>query len=227
MPPKKNPRAAAMDKKAAAEAEKQAAKKAEHEAKVADSWKSGSKDTSKQEQENQKRLELLAKKAEREALLAAEEAAIGGKATKGDKKGGGSSSGASRPGRIDDFLGGLGAGQGQNVESYAASGLDGALELLSLASKGSASNSDTLDRHPERRLKSAYAAFEEREMPILKSENPGLRLSQLKQQLQKMWKKSPENPLNQVNVAYDATREDVKEIINAKREEDLQKFQTK
>lgn len=43
-----------------------------------------------------------------------------------------------------------------------------------------------MERHPERRLRSAYAAFEERELPILKEENPGLRLSQLKNMLQKM-----------------------------------------
>ena len=42
------------------------------------------------------------------------------------------------------------------------------------------------ERHPERRMKSAYAAFEERELPVLKEENPGLRLSQLKNMLQKM-----------------------------------------
>lgn len=53
------------------------------------------------------------------------------------------------------------------------------------------------DMHPEKRVKAAYAAFEERELPRLKSEFPNLRQSQLKQMLRKDWMKSPENPLNQ------------------------------
>lgn len=53
------------------------------------------------------------------------------------------------------------------------------------------------DMHPERRVKAAYAAFEEVNLPRLKAENPNLRLSQLKQMLKKDWMKSPENPLNQ------------------------------
>lgn len=58
------------------------------------------------------------------------------------------------------------------------------------------------ERHPERRLKAAYAAFEERELTRLKVEYPNLRLSQLKQILRKDWMKSPENPLNQEFVRY-------------------------
>jgi len=54
-----------------------------------------------------------------------------------------------------------------------------------------------IDRHPERRLKAAFAAFEEANMPRIKAENHTLRLSQLKQILRKEWMKSPENPLNQ------------------------------
>jgi hypothetical protein len=70
------------------------------------------------------------------------------------------------------------------VESYAASGIDNALELLEIATKGTEANAATtsatgIERHPEKRMKSAWAAFEERELPILKAENPHLRLSQL------------------------------------------------
>jgi hypothetical protein len=53
------------------------------------------------------------------------------------------------------------------------------------------------DRHPEKRLKAAYTAFEEKRIPQLKEEHPTLRLSQLKQLVKKEWQKSPENPLNQ------------------------------
>jgi hypothetical protein len=54
-----------------------------------------------------------------------------------------------------------------------------------------------VDRHPEKRLKAAFTAFEEENMSRIKSENPTLRMSQLKQILRKEWMKSPENPLNQ------------------------------
>lgn len=55
---------------------------------------------------------------------------------------------------------------------------------------------DRADMHPERRLKAAFAAFEERELPRLKQENLNLRQSQVKQLLRKEWLKSPENPMN-------------------------------
>lgn len=54
-----------------------------------------------------------------------------------------------------------------------------------------------IDRHPERRMKAAYNSFEEQMMPIIKEQNPTLRLSQLKQLLKKEWMKSSDNPLNQ------------------------------
>uniref|UniRef100_A0AAY5L2X5 Coiled-coil domain-containing protein n=1 Tax=Esox lucius TaxID=8010 RepID=A0AAY5L2X5_ESOLU len=59
------------------------------------------------------------------------------------------------------------------------------------------STAEELDRHPERRVKAAFAAYEELNLPLLKKENPNMRLSQLKQLLKKEWMKSPENPLNQ------------------------------
>ncbi|KAG7514314.1 hypothetical protein JOB18_030437 [Solea senegalensis] len=63
---------------------------------------------------------------------------------------------------------------------------------------------DDLDRHPERRMKAAFVAYEEANMPRLKNENPNMRLSQLKQQLKKEWMKSPENPLNQRFATYNS-----------------------
>lgn len=56
---------------------------------------------------------------------------------------------------------------------------------------------EDVDRHPERRMKAAFAAYEEENMPRLKMENPNMRMSQLKQQLKKEWMKAPENPMNQ------------------------------
>lgn len=53
------------------------------------------------------------------------------------------------------------------------------------------------DRHPERRLKASFKAFEEAELPRLKEEKPGLTHTQYKDMIWKLWKKSPDNPLNQ------------------------------
>lgn len=61
---------------------------------------------------------------------------------------------------------------------------------------------DKQESHPERRLKAAYAQFEEERLPVLKAENPNMRLSQIKQLLRREWLKSPDNPLNQNFVAY-------------------------
>lgn len=52
------------------------------------------------------------------------------------------------------------------------------------------------DKHPEKRMKAAYRAYEEAQLPRIKSENPGLKLSQMKQIIFKDWQRSPENPLN-------------------------------
>jgi len=53
------------------------------------------------------------------------------------------------------------------------------------------------DRNPEKRLKAAFTAYEAANLPLLRQENPSLKLSQLKEILWKQWLKAPENPLNQ------------------------------
>ncbi|KAJ7308163.1 hypothetical protein JRQ81_008679 [Phrynocephalus forsythii] len=74
--------------------------------------------------------------------------------------------------------------------------IEDAIAVLSLA--------EELDRHPERRMKAAFVAFEESQLPGLKLQHPNLRLSQLRQMLKKEWMKSPENPLNQRHLAYNS-----------------------
>lgn len=69
--------------------------------------------------------------------------------------------------------------------------VDDALSVLSIGD-----DSSSVDKHPEKRMKAAYNEYVERELPILKQENPNLRLSQLKQILFKQWQKSPDNPMN-------------------------------
>ncbi len=58
------------------------------------------------------------------------------------------------------------------------------------------------DRHPEKRMKAAYDAYEAENLPKLKQQHPSLRLSQLKQLMKKEWMKAPENPFNKPTVAY-------------------------
>lgn len=124
-------------------------------------------------------------------MLAAEEASLPDK--KPSQKASGS---AKKAAKKEDALAQFERDSRANVPEYSASGLDAALDLLDIASAGTqGKSSDNIERHPEKRMKSAWAAFEEREMPRLKEENPGLRLSQLKQMLQKQWKKSPDNPM--------------------------------
>jgi hypothetical protein len=90
---------------------------------------------------------------------------------------------SSKTNSIDAFVGNItnGGTALDGSEAFAASGLDDAIDLLEITTKGTDAvrGNNNIEKHPERRMKSAWAAFEEREMPILKSENPGLRLSQL------------------------------------------------
>ena len=85
--------------------------------------------------------------------------------------------------------------QSQVEGEVSARGVEEAIAVLRVGE-------EKAERHPERRMKAAYAAYEERELPKLKAENPNLRLSQLKQMLRKDWMKSPENPLNQDYVPF-------------------------
>jgi hypothetical protein len=62
-----------------------------------------------------------------------------------------------------------------------ASGIDNALDALDLTSN----NTDKIDRHPERRFKAAYNAFEERRLEEMKDEK-GLRRQQKIDQIRKV-----------------------------------------
>uniref|UniRef100_A0A8C2NMI9 Coiled-coil domain-containing protein n=1 Tax=Capra hircus TaxID=9925 RepID=A0A8C2NMI9_CAPHI len=65
---------------------------------------------------------------------------------------------------------------------------------------------EAVDRHPERRMRAAFTAFEEAQLPRLKQENPNMRLSQLKQMLKKEWLRSPDNPMNQRAVPFNTPK---------------------
>lgn len=81
-----------------------------------------------------------------------------------------------------------------------------------------------MDRHPERRFKAAYAAYEERRLPELREEHKGLRLGQMKELIKKEFEKSPENPFNQAGIiSYDATKDE----IEAKKMEEHDKVEAR
>lgn len=194
-------------KAVAARARKAAAKEAENTKKALEAeekaWQDDDKQLlkkkQKQEELEKKRQQQLEKKAEVKALLEKEMATIkvGGKqpaakvtkaeimlamekrnqAAKSEKK-----KEEEKP--IEENLNRV------IMEGETAHGIDEALSILSV-------KDPEIDRHPEKRMKAAYASFEEKMMPIIKEQNPTLRLSQLKQILKKEWMKSPENPLNQ------------------------------
>ncbi|KAI0291414.1 hypothetical protein BC826DRAFT_479432 [Russula brevipes] len=74
----------------------------------------------------------------------------------------------------------------QEVESFSATGIDNALDLLEVVTakmdKASVGNqaASTIEKHPERRFKAAFNAYVDRELPNIRAEQPGLRLQQYK-----------------------------------------------
>ncbi|KAL7752750.1 hypothetical protein RI367_001752 [Sorochytrium milnesiophthora] len=221
---------AARERKAASKADKDAKAATTREAKEAEQWSVGAK-ANKKEEEERKRLEKLQKKAEAAKLLEQEERTLSATAkgaktlsTKGNRAreptatasrtASASTSNAGRvapPLPLDDMLTRT---SGDSEPEYSASGIDAALELMSLATDsskdggGGSSCSSKLERHPERRAKAAWLAYKERELPILKAESPSLRHTQIEQTLWKQWQKSPENPFNQTTGAHDMTAEE-------------------
>lgn len=109
-----------------------------------------------------------------------------------------------------------------SAPALTASGIDDALDALALTNNtpGSASagtGSGQIDRHPERRYRAAYAAFEARRMPEVMKENKGLKLSQRQDLVRKEFEKSEENPFNKVSVRFDSSREEVRGVVEGER----------
>ena len=74
-----------------------------------------------------------------------------------------------------------------------ASGIDSALSSMALGGAGAGGGEDS---HPEKRMKALHKAFEEKMMPQMKEEYPGLKRRQYIEKIFALWKKSPENPMN-------------------------------
>ena len=206
-------------KKAEVAAQKQAVADAHQAAAEEQKWAQGSKDTAKREAAAAKAADAARKKAEKEALLAEEEksqraAPKGAHAKKAEKKVRGTldlgqldHQSPAAPSSADD----AGAAAQKKPRALNASNIDDALDALSLTQ--SPAEAMKLDRHPERRFRAAYKAFEERRLPEIEGENPGLRKQQRVEMVRKEFEKSPENPFNMAgNVRFDSSREEVEEV---------------
>jgi Coiled-coil domain-containing protein 124 /Oxs1 len=95
-----------------------------------------------------------------------------------------------------------------------ASGIDNALDALSLATD---TGGGAVERHPERRFRGAYAAFEARRLEEMRDDK-SLRRQQKVDLVRKEFEKSPENPFNQVSVRFNATREQIAEVKGQEKE---------
>ncbi|KAJ2081186.1 hypothetical protein H4R24_002517 [Coemansia sp. RSA 988] len=230
---------AAKEKKAAAKFEKDSKDRKKKEQEEAKKWGVGAKQTGKKEDQEAKRLEKLARKKEADELLAAENKTIakstaartGGPSklaptVKPTPKSRTTSSpvvrGVEKKAETMEKKAEQMARENKPVEEYAARNMDDALLLMDTVNEdpGSASAGSALkgaqavvgDRHPERRAKAAYEAYKTAQIPLIREENPRLRQSQIDQLVFKNWKKAPENPRNQANVAYNAKQSDIDQL---------------
>ncbi|CRK87927.1 CLUMA_CG001713, isoform A [Clunio marinus] len=196
----------ARERKATVKKEKnEADERRKEEAKWADDDKSLAKKLERKQEEERKKAEALRKKAEAKALLDQEEKSI--------KTTGKISQAKMTRAQVEEEV----RKRNKAVENinnppkpvvpkvvpleenfnrvmadvHVASNVDQAISVLRI-------NDTEDDKHPEKRMKAAFKAYEDAQLPVIKSENPSLKLSQLKQIIFKNWQKSPVNPLNKV-----------------------------
>lgn len=110
----------------------------------------------------------------------------------------------------------LGQLDGDKPSALNATGIDNALDALSLTNN---SDDAKIDKHPEKRFPAALAKYEERRLAEMKADGSGtgLRLDQRKQRIRKEFDKSPENPFNQVTAAYNASRGDIADLRSSEK----------
>jgi hypothetical protein len=203
-------------RKAEAAAAKQAQAERANDQREAEKWDQGAKDSSRKQAAAAKAAEQAAKKAERDALLAEEEKNQPSK-PKGAGKKTAEKKNVGRPLDLGQLDGDGPSGAEGKMKAISATGIDNALDALSLAT-GSA-NDMKLDRHPERRYAAAYKAYEERRLPEVKTEHPGLRRNQQIELIRKEFERSEENPFNQQgNVRYDASKDELADVRRQQRE---------
>ena len=158
------------------------------------------------EVEQEKKADLARKKAEREALLAAEEQSLPSRSTPKKSKTAVKKARGPDLSQFDDIA------SDHALPSLNASGIDNALDALTITT--GTSNDTKIERHPERRYPAAYAKYEERRLAEMEADGTGagLRLNQRKERIRKEFEKSPENPFNQVTARFDATKEELAQI---------------
>lgn len=196
--------AARSRKEATKEAEKSKKSQAEEDAKWRDDDKNLMKKQQKKDDQEKKRLEQLQKKAEAKALLEQEMNSIKkttkppppAKVTRAQIESRSAQNRNNKPVEKKVVETHLDKPVEENinrivVEGEEARSVTEAIAILGVKDDGS-------DKHPEKRMKAAYTAYEERRLAELKLEHPSLRLSQLKQMIFKEWQKSPDNPLNKL-----------------------------
>ncbi|KAJ7577428.1 DUF1014-domain-containing protein [Mycena floridula] len=217
-------------KKAENEKVKKDKESKEKEAKEAAEWTDApSKSAKSQAEKEEKRKAELARKAENKRLADEEAASAPAKVAKAPKAG--SKKQAEKPAGPGAIAASSTKGKAKDPEEkpeepeeFSATGLDNALDLLSVVTakmdKASVGQQAAgLEKHPERRFKASFEAYQERELPRIKEDHPGLRLNQYKELLFKNFQKSPENPFNQTTVAYDASKDEKVEALKAKKRE--------
>lgn len=100
----------------------------------------------------------------------------------------------------------------KELSALNATGIDDALDALSLTK----ANNEKIDRHPERRFKAAYNAYEEKRLEEMKDEK-GLRRQQKIDQIRKEFDKHPDNPFNQVAGTYNMSKEEMQALRDSER----------
>jgi len=213
-------KAAGNARKAEAAAQKQAAEDSRKAAEDDRQWQQGSKANAKKAEAEAKKADAARKKAERDALLATEEANQPSKPKGVGSKSAQKKSGAPPPSR------GLDLSQLDSTQSAAlsASGIENALDALEITASP---DSTKVDRHPERRFKAAYAAFEARRLPEIDAEFPGLRKQQRIEKCRKEFEKSEENPFNKAHVAFDSSRDEIVLVKESERKKIEARLTTK
>jgi hypothetical protein len=161
-------------------------------------------DTQPSEAAAAKQAEAARKKAEKDALLKEEEASLPSKPGKKPPV---------KKARGLDLSGLDGPDSKSALSALNATGIDDALDALALT-KG---DKDKIDRHPERRFKAAYNAFEERRLDEMKDEK-GLRRQQKIDQIRKEFEKHPDNPFNQVQGSYNMSKEEMAELRDSEKQ---------
>jgi hypothetical protein len=174
-------------------------------------WEKGTKGKNKRDikrtNDEEKKKTATAKKQEAQALLAAEEQSLGHlKPVKKPPKPipvprGSEKVALKRQEKFESSV-----VEFESCGSFGASNIDDALNLLE-------NKSGNVDKHPERRVKAAYQKWQSIMMPKMKEENPTLRFTQLEELLLKKWQKAPENPFNQANINFNATKEEINDYI--------------